>query len=90
MTEAKITTDQTLEQLEIACQELETTDELRTAELRNILTIVKLIRKQFNDGLIDDSEIDIELDDVIQRLNFLAINPNHSGKHEKHRDTSVN
>lgn len=68
-----------------ASEELKNEDELRTAEINNIQQIIFCGIDELLDGNI--STADEYFEQVKQRLNFLAANPDSAGEHEHHRDT---
>lgn len=76
---------QSVKQLYFSCDELETDDELRNAELANIRQIIHVAVQDIIDGNISDADETLTL--VKKRLNFLAENPGSAGNHEAHRDT---
>lgn len=85
----ELSLDQKFTQLEIACKELETSDELREAECKNIATILNCVRQKIASGVYNSEDVFATLSEVIERLNFLAENPDHAGRHEIHRDTVI-
>lgn len=74
-----------LEQLNTLCEQLKTGDEYRDAELRNIATIIDIMKKRILMGL--DVEDDIR--DIEERLDMLTKYPEWAGSHEHHRPTLV-
>jgi hypothetical protein len=74
-------------ELEKLCTELMTSDTLRNAELRNIAQIVTGIREEILENLVEKAEADDGIEEVTERLKFLAANPKSAGKHELARNT---
>ena len=81
--------DTYFEQLRMAAEELETKDELRTAECRNIATVVDIVRQRVKLGMYTKEFLETTLEEIMARLNFLARNPTHAGQHEIHRPTII-
>jgi hypothetical protein len=74
-------------ELERLCTELKTSDTLRNAELRNIAQIVTGIREGIRGNFFEKAEAENEIEEVTERLKFLAANPKLAGKHELARNT---
>lgn len=75
-----------LQQLEMAAEECRTGDELREAEIKNIVTVIQTAGYS---SLIAGKEKEVRdiITEMTSRINELMANPDWAGRHERHRPT---